>query len=686
MSQSEAFLASSSVILNPTAAPCHSFADGTKHQNYRTFQLKSNNFGTSLKAANLGAVPRKLGKESSKSRDSATFACAVALGFSFCSQQKRSLAALKAHPRQRLLDSLSVAIRELEAMIGAWTEMPVEPSSFERLGELQHREQIIRQSLQSSEFGSPGDMYAIPQRPSSDVVVTAYCRAAKALIDLELAQKHWETQFAEAMGEHLPGSPDAGSFASRLLNMAVLRIRLFEHDLAYSLLQRALPMLLGSQQWSGAEGLQAKAWLTNLAKNTAMSQVLRKPGSMDAKFLTERSIELLPGLKDIFLKSGYSITSVLDITKVSSIEVFCSDDVVDQVAAHITEPTEPSALRAFRLIQFFLLNRLIPLQELRELIGRDCCELLLQMQAMSAVRGDCCELIAPEEAVEADDALCFANIKLWPVEEDLIIATDRQTWPCKDFEPVMYLSDDSWGLIHAAPRSPVGTVLDLCTGSGVQGIVALRYYATKAHFVDINPRALNFVQFNAALNGLSHKVAGVHLGNLYEALPAGTAPFDAILANPPFLPNPRGIASQCTARFGDGGDFGEDVLETIIKGATTMLKSDGHLSAVTYAPNVHDMPARIERYFTAGADGPKNYDITVYTDEPKPAEQFKPVSSAVELKCYQEALEDIGVTTMAEAITFLNFTSQGPKARWVKRKELFQDRDFLRSLWEDEAQ
>ena len=27
----------------------------------------------------------------------------------------------------------------------------------------------------------------------------------------------------------------------------------------------------------------------------------------------------------------------------------------------------------------------------------------------------------------------------------------------------------------------------------------------------------------------------------------------AILANPPFLPNPRGIGSQCSAKFGDGG-------------------------------------------------------------------------------------------------------------------------------------
>ena len=43
-----------------------------------------------------------------------------------------------------------------------------------------------------------------------------------------------------------------------------------------------------------------------------------------------------------------------------------------------------------------------------------------------------------------------------------------------------YLSLDSYALISAAPRSSVESVLDMCCGSGVQGLVALQHYAKKA--------------------------------------------------------------------------------------------------------------------------------------------------------------------------------------------------------------
>ena len=43
-----------------------------------------------------------------------------------------------------------------------------------------------------------------------------------------------------------------------------------------------------------------------------------------------------------------------------------------------------------------------------------------------------------------------------------------------------YLSLDSYALIDAAPRRSAESVLDICCGSGVQGLVALRHYAAKA--------------------------------------------------------------------------------------------------------------------------------------------------------------------------------------------------------------
>eukprot|EP00931_Biecheleriopsis_adriatica_P056441 TRINITY_DN33438_c0_g1_i2.p1 TRINITY_DN33438_c0_g1~~TRINITY_DN33438_c0_g1_i2.p1 ORF type:complete len:102 (-),score=12.77 TRINITY_DN33438_c0_g1_i2:66-371(-) len=95
------------------------------------------------------------------------------------------------------------------------------------------------------------------------------------------------------------------------------------------------------------------------------------------------------------------------------------------------------------------------------------------------------------------------------------------------------------------------------------------------------------------------------------------------------------------------------------------------------------MPARIASYWAAGDGSAEGCDISVFTDEPIPAEKFNPVSSEVERKRYQEGLRQIGVRTMAEAITLLTRTgsnSSEHKARWIPTKRLFQDHAYLRSL------
>ena len=64
------------------------------------------------------------------------------------------------------------------------------------------------------------------------------------------------------------------------------------------------------------------------------------------------------------------------------------------------------------------------------------------------------------------------------------------------------------------------TVLDLCCGSGVQGIAAaaLRGGNALVTCVDINPRAVRFARFNALLNGLDESRFRAVAGDLYCAL------------------------------------------------------------------------------------------------------------------------------------------------------------------------
>lgn len=193
---------------------------------------------------------------------------------------------------------------------------------------------------------------------------------------------------------------------------------------------------------------------------------------------------------------------------------------------------------------------------------------------------------------------------------------------------------------HRAPEE----ILDLCSGSGVQGIAAavLRRGEASVTCVDINPRAVRFSRFNALLNGLDtgggEQEGGrfrAVVGDLYGALDStvgdrvsadsagglpdadggndltgsesdghqpspgagtsGATPttrtpasssssslYDLILANPPFVPVPPRLASARRRYdvFASGGSNGEEVIEGIFRGAFDRLRPGSGLLAM----------------------------------------------------------------------------------------------------------
>ncbi|MEO1052064.1 MAG: carbamoyltransferase C-terminal domain-containing protein [Bacteroidota bacterium] len=176
--------------------------------------------------------------------------------------------------------------------------------------------------------------------------------------------------------------------------------------------------------------------------------------------------------------------------------------------------------------------------------------------------------------ISEDEGLWQSSVDVYCVS-DLFITTDHRFLIKKDDRmnesPVMYIGMDSKGLAHTAPRSKQNSVLDLCSGSGIQAIVASRY-AEEVTGVDINPRAIRFARFNAQLNGVFN--ARFKLGNLYDAV--ASKKFDIVLANPPFVPSP-----EESLRFRDGGANGEKILKAIIKQAPKHLNPKGKLYIVS---------------------------------------------------------------------------------------------------------
>ena len=229
------------------------------------------------------------------------------------------------------------------------------------------------------------------------------------------------------------------------------------------------------------------------------------------------------------------------------------------------EPTDLPYLDHFHLRQEPL-DDFIRLFLLRGTLGED--------RARSLLGSESFDFLLETATIEVTAGLCKAQVDLFPVE-DLVIATDHRYQVLADDslseDPVMYVGRDSIGLVKTAPREHSQSHLDLCTGSGVQALVAASY-ADRVVGVDLNRRALRFSRFNAALNGITN--VSFHYGDLYE--PVRCQRFESITANPPFVPSPSDKLS-----FRDGGADGEKILRRIIGNAHRHLEKKGRISIVT---------------------------------------------------------------------------------------------------------
>ncbi|MGZ9932429.1 DUF7059 domain-containing protein [Streptomyces sp. NC-S4] len=115
-------------------------------------------------------------------------------------------------------------------------------------------------------------------------------------------------------------------------------------------------------------------------------------------------------------------------------------------------------------------------------------------------------------------------------------------------------------------RTPVGSALDVGTGSGIQALHASRH-ATRVTATDVNPRALEFTRLTLALSGAPE--AELLTGSLFE--PVGEATYDLIVSNPPFVISP---GARLTYR--DGGMGGDDLCRTLVQEAGARLNPGGY--------------------------------------------------------------------------------------------------------------
>ncbi|MFI2105189.1 methyltransferase [Isoptericola sp. NPDC019693] len=135
-------------------------------------------------------------------------------------------------------------------------------------------------------------------------------------------------------------------------------------------------------------------------------------------------------------------------------------------------------------------------------------------------------------------------------------------------------------LAQVTARTPVGRVLDLGTGCGIQALHAARH-ARHVVATDLSRRALGFARFNLALNTPAEGVdVALRHGSMLE--PVAGESFDLVVSNPPFVITPHaGAAGAAVAEalgdyeYRDGGRSGDDLVRDLVRDVGGVLAPGG---------------------------------------------------------------------------------------------------------------
>ena len=149
-------------------------------------------------------------------------------------------------------------------------------------------------------------------------------------------------------------------------------------------------------------------------------------------------------------------------------------------------------------------------------------------------------------------------------------------------------------LASATARTPVGSVLDLGTGCGVQALHASRH-ARAVTATDVAPRALAMARATFALNGLPVEL----LEGPWLAPVAGRR-FDRIVSNPPFVPGPARVDYV----YRDSGQAGDDALAALVAALPGHLEPGGVAQLLGSWLHVRgqDWPDRVRAWLPDGVD------------------------------------------------------------------------------------
>ena len=404
-------------------------------------------------------------------------------------------------------------------------------------------------------------------RLSNDVILLLNPQSQSSLVNLNQPQQssHYSSEQTKLLMAYLQDDP-------RELDSVRLEMRLTHRE------------FYPHAQWAFQE--LAKYHLTpHLAILSSQKPDAPLNQPCDYRFST-----IFEGFQHPEFSARESLASFYAILKSAS---YNSTEICDRLQVQSLQQIQPTHLHYYHrhlltadllsdLIRLFQLRVALPAARIIQILGEQLFQTLCQIG-----------LFIPRQ--EGNQTLWASRIDLFDVE-GLYIATDHRYMLLAEDKapgesPVMYIGMDSMGLVYSAPQHDSNRLLDLCCGSGIQGLYASRY-ARSVIGVDINPRAIRFSRFNAQLNGIDN--IEFRQGNLYEAVIQER--FDTILANPPFVPSPNR-----EFKFRDGGANGEEILTAIIQGSAEHLYPNGRVHIVTDLVDIDTYAQKLDDWWQGEA-------------------------------------------------------------------------------------
>jgi len=138
-----------------------------------------------------------------------------------------------------------------------------------------------------------------------------------------------------------------------------------------------------------------------------------------------------------------------------------------------------------------------------------------------------------------------SDVMLFPAYGLFSVCDHSSKIDSEDVDFVLWPNPTSHLLSRFTVRRHSRTTLDLGTGNAIQALAAAGH-SGRVTATDVNPRAITYAKFAAALNGLDN--IECLEGNGFE--PVGQRKFDLIVSNPPFFISPTRRHAFCDSSMG----------------------------------------------------------------------------------------------------------------------------------------